>query len=76
MLEDPWFDASAPEHKEMYKLSVSPEDAPDRPDYLELLFEEGICVGLLHPELGRFSAGSATMAAATTSSARFGSCAC
>ena len=31
MLEDPWFDASAPEHKDMYKLSVSPEDAPDGP---------------------------------------------
>jgi argininosuccinate synthase len=52
MLEDPWFDVTAPEHKEMYKLSVSPEDAPDRPDYLELLFEQGICVGLVHPELG------------------------
>ncbi len=24
ILEDPWMDASAPEHKEMYKLSVSP----------------------------------------------------
>jgi argininosuccinate synthase len=51
MLEDPWFDASAPEHKDMYKLSLSPEDAPDRPDYLELLFEEGKCIGLVHPEL-------------------------
>jgi argininosuccinate synthase len=40
MLEDPWFDASAPEHKDMYKLSVSPEDAPDGPDYMELLFEK------------------------------------
>ena len=51
MLEDPWFDASAPAQCDMYKLSVSPEDAPDRPEYLELLFEKGICVGLLHPEL-------------------------
>jgi argininosuccinate synthase len=51
MLEDPWFDASAPAQREMYKLSVSPEDAPDRPEYLELLFEKGICVELLHPEL-------------------------
>ena len=51
MLEDPWFDASAPAQRDMYKLSVSPEDAPDRPEYLELLFEKGICVGLLHPEL-------------------------
>ena len=31
ILEDPWLDASAPEHKGMYKLSVSPEDAPDKP---------------------------------------------
>ncbi len=51
MLEDTWFDASAPEHKDMYKLSVAPEDAPDRPDYLELVFEQGNCVGLVHPEL-------------------------
>ena len=51
MLEDPWFDASAPAQRDMYKLSVSPEDAPDRSEYLELLFEEGNCVGLLHPEL-------------------------
>ena len=51
LLEDPWFDASAPAQRDIYKLSVSPEDAPDRPEYLELLFEKGICVGLLHPEL-------------------------
>jgi argininosuccinate synthase len=51
MLEDPWFDASAPEQSDMYKLSVSPEDAPDRPEYLQLLFEKGICTGLVHPEL-------------------------
>src|SRR3954467_12241675 len=30
ILEDPWLDASAPEHKQMYKLSVSPEDAPNK----------------------------------------------
>ena len=51
MLEDTWFDASAPEHRDMYKLSVSPEDAPDRPEYLELVFEKGNCVGLVHPDL-------------------------
>src|SRR2546428_2023277 len=39
ILEDPWLDASAPEHKQMYKLSVSPEDAPDRPEYVTLDFE-------------------------------------
>ena len=41
ILEDPWFDASAPEHKDMYMLSVSPEEAPDQPEYLELFFEAG-----------------------------------
>jgi argininosuccinate synthase len=44
ILEDTWLDASAPEHKEMYKLSVSPEDAPDQPEYVELDFVKGICV--------------------------------
>jgi argininosuccinate synthase len=51
MLEDTWFDASAPGCRDMYKLSVAPEDAPDRPEYLELVFEKGLCVGLVHPEL-------------------------
>ncbi|KKO54986.1 argininosuccinate synthase [Paenibacillus sp. DMB20] len=46
VLEDPWFDASAPESKDMYLLSVSPEDAPDEPEYLELEFEKGNCVAL------------------------------
>ncbi len=46
ILEDPWFDASAPEHRGMYKLSVAPEEAPDAPEYLELLFEQGCCTGL------------------------------
>src|ERR1700742_497588 len=40
ILEDPWLDASAPEHKEMYKLSVSPEDAPSKPEYVTLEFEK------------------------------------
>ncbi len=30
ILEDPWLDASSPEHKEMFKLSVPPEEAPDK----------------------------------------------
>src|SRR6476660_1361241 len=46
ILEDPWLDASAPEHKEMYKLSVSPEDAPDKPEYVTLDFEKGLCTGV------------------------------
>jgi argininosuccinate synthase len=46
ILEDPWLDASAPEHKAMYVLSVSPEDAPDRPEYLTLDFVRGDCVAV------------------------------
>ncbi|MEI6350611.1 MAG: argininosuccinate synthase [Verrucomicrobiota bacterium] len=46
ILEDPWFDASAPEVRGMYVLSVSPEDAPDKPEYVELSFEKGICRGI------------------------------
>lgn len=46
VLEDPWFDASTPENKDMYLLSVSPEDAPDQAEYLELQFEQGNCVAL------------------------------
>ena len=44
ILEDPWFDASSPAQRDMYKLSVSPEDAPDQPEYLELSFKRrGLC---------------------------------
>ena len=46
ILEDPWLDASAAEHRTMYKLSVSPEDAPDKPEYITLDFERGICVSV------------------------------
>jgi argininosuccinate synthase len=46
ILEDPWLDASAPEHKKMYKLSVSPEDAPNRSEYVTLEFKKGICVAV------------------------------
>jgi len=46
ILEDPWFDASTPESKSMYVLSVSPEDAPDSPEYVQMLFEKGNVVGL------------------------------
>lgn len=46
ILEDPWLDASAPVHRNMYKLSVSPEDAPDKPEYLQLDFDRGNCVGV------------------------------
>lgn len=46
ILEDPWLDASTPAHREMYKLSVSPEDAPDKPEYVTLEFERGDCVAV------------------------------
>ena len=46
ILEDPWLDASAAEHRTMYKLSVSPEEAPDKPEYITLDFERGICVSV------------------------------
>ena len=46
ILEDPWLDASAPEHKAMYVLSVSPEDAPNQPEYVTLDFLRGDCVAV------------------------------
>ncbi len=46
ILEDPWLDASAAQYKDMYKLSVAPEDAPDRPEYVTLDFERGNCVAV------------------------------
>jgi len=51
VLEDPWIDASAPELRDMYKLSVSPEDAPNTCEYVELEFEKGCCVALHHSNL-------------------------
>ncbi|MEM0898013.1 MAG: argininosuccinate synthase [Verrucomicrobiota bacterium] len=47
VLEDPWFDASDEDSRDMYVLSVSPEEAPDTPEYVQLLFETGDCVGVL-----------------------------
>ena len=44
VLEDPWFDASSKKMRDMYKLSVSPEDAPDKPEHVDLAFENGNCV--------------------------------
>jgi len=46
ILEDPWFDASAPESRDMYKLSVAPEDAPDESELVELEFEQGNCTAI------------------------------
>ncbi|MDO8539271.1 MAG: argininosuccinate synthase [Opitutaceae bacterium] len=46
ILEDPWFDPTTKANKGMFKLSVSPEDAPDRAEYVELDFEKGNCVAV------------------------------
>ena len=46
ILEDPWFDPTTEENKEMFKLSVSPEDAPDKAEYVELDFEKGNCIAV------------------------------
>ena len=46
MLEDPWFDSSADDVQDMYVLSVSPEQAPDQAEYVELDFEGGNCVAV------------------------------
>src|SRR5436190_10090103 len=51
ILEDPWFDASAEKAREMYVLSVSPEEAPDKAEHVELVFERGNCVGVGYHEL-------------------------
>jgi argininosuccinate synthase len=44
ILEDPWMDAFAPNNKGMFKLSVAPEDAPNKPEYVTLEFLRGNCV--------------------------------
>ena len=47
-LEDPW---DAP-HKEMFKLTVDPEDAPDQAEVVVLGFEQGVPVALNGARLG------------------------
>ncbi|MFA6561528.1 MAG: argininosuccinate synthase [Verrucomicrobiia bacterium] len=42
ILEDPWMEPP----KDMFKLSVAPEDAPNRPEYVTLDFVRGICVAV------------------------------
>ncbi len=46
ILEDPWFDPTTKENRGMFKLSVSPEDAPNKAEYVELDFEKGNCVAV------------------------------
>ncbi len=47
MLEDPWFDSTTPAHKDMYVLTTSPEEAPDKAQYVQILFEKGNAVGVM-----------------------------
>ncbi len=46
ILEDPWFNAFAPENKGMFLLSVDAEDAPDKAEYVDLEFVKGDCVAV------------------------------
>ena len=42
ILEDPWIEPPA----DMFKLSVAPEKAPDKPQYVELEFKSGDCIAV------------------------------
>ena len=42
ILEDPWQEAE----DNMWRWTVSPEDAPDKPEYLELTYEKGDITGV------------------------------
>src|SRR5258705_7046314 len=46
VLEDPWFDASSPQMRDMYKLSAAPEDAPNEAEHVDLAFDAGNSVGV------------------------------
>src|SRR3984957_9283800 len=47
ILEDLWFDASAPKYRGFFNtLSVFTEDAPDKPEFVTLDFVKGDCVAV------------------------------
>jgi len=47
ILEDPWYDSSHLRNREYFTtLSVLPEDAPNKPEYVELDFAKGNCVAV------------------------------
>ena len=48
ILEDPWNEPD----EDMFKLTVSPEKAPDQPTYLEIDFEQGTPVAIDSERLG------------------------
>ena len=52
ILEDPWFDASDLKNRDYFNtLSVFPEDAPDKPEFVTLDFAGGNCVAVNGREL-------------------------
>lgn len=56
MLEDPWFDATAEDVRDMYVMSVDPELAPNEPEYIELTFKEGCVVAINGTEVSPLEA--------------------
>ena len=46
ILEDPWFDPTSDENKDMFKLTADPAEAPDVAEYVELDFDAGNCVAV------------------------------
>ena len=46
ILEDPWFDAFSPRNKDMFRLTVDPADAPNKPEVVELEYKRGDCVAV------------------------------
>jgi argininosuccinate synthase len=47
ILEDPWYDSYDPKNRDYFTtLSVFPEDAPDKPEFVELEFVQGDCVAV------------------------------
>ena len=46
ILEDPWFDAFSPKNKDMFRLTVDPADAPNKPEVVELEYRHGDCVAV------------------------------
>lgn len=47
ILEDPWYDSYDLKNRDYFTtLSVLPEDAPDKPEQVELEFEQGNCVAV------------------------------
>ncbi|MGE3312538.1 MAG: argininosuccinate synthase [Limisphaerales bacterium] len=52
ILEDPWFEAGNLKHRGLFNtLSVFPEDAPDKSEYVTLDFVKGDCVAVNGREL-------------------------